>query len=553
MPTFRSNSSAYTTLTATLTEISRGNGIVGYRCNWLASLGSGTNLGTGASNGRILYLHKASDGSVIASSQIKATSEYWYASHDYSGSFTFSTSVPHAAGNLTIYIQTTDTGVTSCIWTNRTYCTDFDVSYSEYWSAAVAPTSPAIAPAIFEASAVLSWGAATPGINNAITGYILYYRINGGAETPVSKSGTNHTLDTSGIARGATLDFRVVAITAKGDNPGSARSAARRKNSAPYTPTSPTVPKSSYVPGEIIRVSFSNNGDYDSNLLGFEVATDASDTVVGQTLDAGATYCDVDTTGWSQGATVRLRVRSVDAFYVRSGWSTYTVAIVMNSTPNAPAISYPAAGSTVYSKRPHICLTASVINDGPKHIFCLNDGSEKTTAANGERFSCGTADLLSSGQQVVYLPAADYAAGGKAVSARMFDSYLYSDVVQRSFSVGTLSLTDPDLTIPGTKIKAVHITELQTAINVLRAAYGLGAYTFSTVTPGVTMIGNLAIIMELQTALGAVIDQINGWDAGTTIFDISVTWVDPTAAGGGVERVKFRQAVEQLRALITEV
>jgi hypothetical protein len=258
----------------------------------------------------------------------------------------------------------------------------------------------------------------------------------------------------------------------------------------------------------------------------------------------------VDTTGWAQGSQYKFRVRGYDAFGIRGPWSTFTELVTLNTAPLAPEISYPAAGSTVYRKRPHILLKAATTNDGPKHILCVNDGSEKTTA-DGSGFSCGANDNLASGRQVVYLPTADLTVGAKTITSRMYDSFLYSSVVSRSFTVAAFAPVDPDLTVPGMKIKAALITELQTAVGILRTAYGLTAVSWTACVTGATLISTAAaLITQLQDALQAVIDRINGWDTSSTDFDISVTWISPAADGGGVDRVKLRQAIEQLRSTI---
>ncbi len=69
------------------------------------------------------------------------------------------------------------------------------------------------------------------------------------------------------------------------------------------------------------------------------------------------------------------------------------------------------------------------------------------------------------------------------------------------------TFTDPTLTAGTTAIKAVHITELRSAINTLRTAYGLATYTWtdSTLTTGSTSV-KAAHITEMRTALNAVYD-----------------------------------------------
>ena len=136
----------------------------------------------------------------------------------------------------------------------------------------------------------------------------------------------------------------------------------------PNTPTSLTLERTSYIPGETIRVYFANNGDPNGNLAGFEAGTDADAQIVGSNASAGATYVDIDTTGWEQGIQRKFRVRAYDALGAKSSWSNYTAEVTMNTAPLPPSIEYPAKGSTVYSKRPRVLLKAAQTNDGPKHI-----------------------------------------------------------------------------------------------------------------------------------------------------------------------------------------
>ena len=550
MPTFRSNSSAYTNLTVTIDEIARGDGWSDYRLNWSVTTGSATALGTSSSNWRNLRLYTAS-GALITEQQIKASTTYWHSSKTYSGAWTFRFGHgQNNAGTASVYVRTNTDGTQSCIWTQ--YCPNFDISYSLYSTDIGTASGLSITPGIYENTVTLKWSKAPAGINNALVYQGVRYKVNGVEQTGIQIGlESTYTLNTSGIARGATLQF---AIRTYGERNMtlSGYSGTVTKNRAPNQPTSPTVPKTSYIPGDTIRVSFTNTGDADGNLSGFEVATDQNETIVGTRAGSTVTYVDVSTTGWAQGIQRRFRVRGYDAFGIRSAWSTYTATVTLNTTPNAPSISYPAAGSTVYNRRPRILAAAGATNDGPKHILCLNDGTEKTTALNGSAFSSSTNDSLASGRKVVYVPPSNLTTGSRSISARMYDSFLYSGSVSRSFTIATLSVTDPNISTAGMKIKAVHITQLQAAINTLRAAYGYSAYSFTTVTAGVTPIGNAAIITQMQTALQNVIDRINGWDSNGT-FDISVSWINPAAAGGGVDRVKLRQAIEQIRSIIPTI
>lgn len=544
--TFRSNSSASTTLSVNIYEVARPYGHqVTFRCDWSVTTGSATSLGSATD--RTLYI-KDGGGNVVASHLIK-DNVTWNESSTYTGSFDFTIELnTYEAGTWTGTPSTSSEGTQSCIWT--TYVSALTMSYSQTWTAAGAPTGLSASPNYFEDSVTFSWTKGADGAYNAITDYHVYYSINDGAETGVAAgNNSSYVLNTNGLARGAKVRFHVAAIAPHGNVWSGGYSGYVYKNKAPNQMTSPSVPKTSYIPGETIRVSFSNTGDPDGNLSGVEVATDQNETIVGTNASPIASYVDVDTTGWAQGIQRKFRVRGYDARGIRGVWSNYTATVTLNTAPNAPVISYPAAGSTVYNKRPHVLLKAGAVNDGPDNILCLTDTAEHTTAADGALFSCGVNSDLTTDQKVVYVPGVDYGAA-PSLSSRMYDSFLYSGSVSRSFVVATFAPTDADLTGAGMPIKAVHITDLRTAINNLRTAYGLASASWTAMQAGITLIGNVSIITELQTALQAVIDLVNGWDTSGTSFDLSVTWVNPASAGGGVDRIKLRQAIEQIRSTI---
>lgn len=552
MATFRSNSSASTTLTVNITEIGANLTMREFRVDWSVTLGSATSLGS--STNRTLYI-KDSVGGLLAAVIIK-NNQTWSAGGTYSGSFNFYADVGTYDANTYYWTPSTSSeGTASCVFTQ--YVTSIAVSSAATWT----PVTPASAcfctPSPFETNVTFNWTKGVNGINNSILQYLIKYRYNSSAQT--AEFGgigdvASHVRAMTDASRGDTLEFCVRAITQRGDNPYSAWSSPIRRNRLPYTPTSPSVPKTSYLPGEAVRVSFANNGDPDNNLAGFEVATDADTNIVGTRAGAAITYVDVNTTGWAQGTQRRFRVRSYDTFGVRSSWSNYTALVTFNTTPNVSTISFPTAGSTVYNQYPRILLTAGTRNDGPEHILTLHDTfSEKLTKGNGGAFSCGENNDLSSGRKVIYKGPTSYGTGQKTVTSRMYDGYIFSATASRSFNISSLSFTDPTLTTPGMKIKAVHITELQAAINVLRAAYGISAKVYTPVVAGVTKIAINGIIHELQAGLQDVINLINNWDASGSAFDVSVSWINPDAPGGGVDRVKLRQAIEQVRAIIPTI
>ncbi len=86
----------------------------------------------------------------------------------------------------------------------------------------------------------------------------------------------------------------------------------------------------------------------------------------------------------------------------------------------------------------------------------------------------------------------------------------------------TILFTDDPIVAGGTTVKGVHITELRTAVNAMRAAAGLGAATFTDAN-----VSGLAIralhVSELRSAL----------DAARSGLALSpLTYTDPTLTGG---------------------
>jgi hypothetical protein len=97
----------------------------------------------------------------------------------------------------------------------------------------------------------------------------------------------------------------------------------------------------------------------------------------------------------------------------------------------------------------------------------------------------------------------------------------------------TIVFTDPTLT-SAIRVKAVHLTQLRTAVNAMRAAANLGAATFTDTPP--VVIRRIHII-ELRTAL----DQ-----ARAAIGLSALSYTDPVITAGVTKARK--EHVSELRA-----
>lgn len=351
---FRSNSSAYTTMTVNLSVSRNGpdspSSVAYATVNWSVTTGSATSLGS-ATN-RTLYIYR-SDGALLGSSVIK-NNVYWVESSTYSGSFSIGFDAgTYDAFTWDLYIQTSAEGTQSCIWTNRSYCTNFGVSWPLFWSYASAPTSLSLSPTTYESAVRLSWGGASSGINNGISTYHCYYRYSddsGGSwssETGVDSGGAAYIdINTAAWPRGRLVQFHVYSIAAQ-NLPLSAFSGTAIKNRAPNKPTgTPTTNKSLYSPGETITITFSppSPRDPDSgtsgDIAGYEAKMQYPDgtdynsgQIMGSNASGSATTISVATnTGWQSGVQWKFLVRAYDAYGVRSTWSTAS-ALVLIGTP----------------------------------------------------------------------------------------------------------------------------------------------------------------------------------------------------------------------------
>lgn len=75
-----------------------------------------------------------------------------------------------------------------------------------------------------------------------------------------------------------------------------------------------------------------------------------------------------------------------------------------------------------------------------------------------------------------------------------------------------VSYTDSTITAGATRIKAVHITQIQTNVNRLRQSLGLAAYSFSTLRAGYTSLSQWgAHVAELRAAIDEMTTAHEAW------------------------------------------
>lgn len=101
-----------------------------------------------------------------------------------------------------------------------------------------------------------------------------------------------------------------------------------------------------------------------------------------------------------------------------------------------------------------------------------------------------------------------------AAGSSYYSDWAESTNTLRKARPSLISYTDPDLVAGVTKIKAAHITELQTNVNLLRNGLGLSSYAFTTIQAGYTSLaGWSAHVAELRTAIDEMGISHEAWIA----------------------------------------
>ncbi|MDR1821148.1 MAG: fibronectin type III domain-containing protein [Oscillospiraceae bacterium] len=186
-----------------------------------------------------------------------------------------------------------------------------------------------------------------------------------------------------------------------------------------------------------------------------------------------------------------------------SGWILSGNTLRRNQAPAVPLLA-PTGGGSSFNPRPFVLGTADTEPDG---------NVQTLKAAFGTQAIVQQA-IASAGQAFAVRPAANIS-GQVQVTIYMTDSF----GVNSGSSIRTIKVDGADFSaiIPGkTRVRAAHVTELRSAIDKLRLYYGLGAYSWTPITPNVTSTGDWAThVLELRAAIGDIIQTVNTFAAGS--------------------------------------
>lgn len=232
----------------------------------------------------------------------------------------------------------------------------------------------------------------------------------------------------------------------------------------------------------------------------------------------------------------QMRTQGAAGASYYSAWKAVSGTVRRNSAPAAPGITAPAAAATIYNSKPRILATVG--SDANSHA--------QTIAVSG--YTPSSTGNQAVGKKIILRRSSTLSAGSQSISAVSTDSLgVASSATTRSFTYAVPSWTDPTLTAGTTPIKAAHINELRTAINNVRAYYGMAAYSWAqTITAGSTSLaGWTSHVTELRTAIDQIVAVVNGWDTANSTNDISLpAWIAIT------ENKPTAAVINQLRAAI---
>lgn len=514
---------------------------------------SGASAGTSVIKGyRISYSSASTDGTV-------GTSWYTVATIDLAssgGSYTWSGITRTPGQYTTVSITTIDAlDVMSDRKTGTTlYCNI---------TACGAPTSCSLSSVLAEGNVTLSWSGASAGAGNAISSYeIQYSESSDGASWGAWTAYTTHTtMATSGSlsvpASGTRGNYRRYQVRTRGAAGSSYYSAWKvtnnsvRKNTLPNAPTGFTATPAIYA-DSTVTLSWSGAVAGTSAIKQYVIQQCTSND--GSTWSSYTTLTTITSSATSgsytatasnvPGIYTRYRISVTDTLDVVSAY-TSSGMVKRNSPPGIPEVSAPVNGSSTYNVNPRFLFRTGTEPDGQSQIAAvrINSDTWQDSVSNSVLFS-RSGNL--GGNVSLIFRAETQPPGGKTVTIRCLDTGIEASSGEVNRSITILPSPFESISVNATKVKAVHITALRTAVNTIRIYYGLVAVSWNEdVSAGKTEVKNWPFhIVEIRRAIEPIITHINSYDTVAN-FDVpTVTWLP---IGSGRPRA---DVMNQLRDLL---
>lgn len=405
-----------------------------------------------------------------------------------------------------------------------------------------APTLCSVSPTVGEGNVTLSWSGASGGTSNSITSYEIQYSDSSNnttwgswlALTTVTTSMGSGSLSVAPPAtRGHYRRFQVRTRGSAGASYYSGWKVSTnsvRKNTPPQPATSIAASPAVYSI-EPVTLTWSGASGGTSPIKGYMLARRTSTN--GETW-TGWTVLETFDLSASSGSRV-VAAPDVPGTYSRYGlWTidtlnVYSIEAVSNSilcvsTASAtPTVAAPKEGSATYNPHPRVLIATGERPDEQVVCVKIGSGNWQDSVNDPELFSAG--GTIGKNTSVVFR-AQEQAPGDKTVTVRCVNPDFEAPSIDVSRAFTLLPSPFENITANATKVKAVHITELRTAVDTVRDYYGLPAVSWGeAVTAGKTYVKNWPLhILGIRHAVEPVVELVNQFAAGS-VFDIpEVEW-----------------------------
>lgn len=209
--------------------------------------------------------------------------------------------------------------------------------------------------------------------------------------------------------------------------------------------------------------------------------------------------------------------------------------MLKENPPTAPIINVPTNEKTIYNNRPRFLVTLGTASEAYLNQMITANGYTPSRPA------------ALSGQRILFQKSVDALQGTVNFSASTKTQFSESSPIASRTTVYSQPIyTDNPIASGGTRIKAVHMTELRTMINNVRDYYGIPAKKWAEpIIAGTTSFRNWpSHIAEMRSAIEDVVNLVNGWDTTTTALRIVLPAWKAVAGRPSAE------VMEQLRSVI---
>lgn len=195
---------------------------------------------------------------------------------------------------------------------------------------------------------------------------------------------------------------------------------------------------------------------------------------------------------------------------------------------------YGAGTNPVYNPRPMLLVT---LGDGPLEEYLTLVASGWTPSRRGYP-----------GDHIYLRRNAGYT-GSTSESVTITETDERMRSVQTALAVNYAApvYTNPEIIAGTTIVKAADITELQTILASIRAAYGMAAFTFTACIAGETSLTLWQThITEIQNCITEIKNYVNAWDTESPTYAIILPTMITTGGPSAAVMQQLRQIVTML-------